>query len=779
MTEQGDERYRADIRWTTHGVPHITADDWGSLGFGQGWSFGRDHGATLADQIIKVRSERSRFHGAGPDGANLASDLGYLAMGVRERAPQLRDAQPLHLRELVTGYVAGYNAWLVDAVETGSLPAWCAGAPWVRPIEELDLWTFYVDICIAASGKNLADMIGRAEAPGPDGPADAAPISALGGPSGASNGWAFGSEATASGHGLVVANPHFPWLGEARFWECHLTIPGELDVYGVALLGSPGVQMGFTEGVAWAHTFSRGHRFTLASLELVPGDPTSYRYGEETRAMTSRDVTLQVLQDDGTTTTDVTRTLWRSHHGPIVNVPLLGWGLEQAFTIRDANLGNDKFFAQFLRMNQATTMDEFQTAYEEHQGVPWVNTLAADRTGRAWFIDASATPFLTDGAIERLLHRVEHDLIAALMFENRIALLDGSDPGDEWQDHPAARSPGLLPYDRFPQFERRDYALNANDSHWLNHADEKLEGYSPLHGLERTTRSLRTRQNLLTAGRLAAAGDLTIESAMDAILSNESLTADLLLDDVIARAEAAGEVQHGDAAVDLAAAAAVLRSWDRRYDLESVGAPLWREFMASFTADQQRGVGPLFAVDFDPDAPVVTPDVLAPAPDGEPDPVLVALGTAVLVLGTAGVAIDAALGEVQWAVRDGRRVPVHGGYDGDGVLNILTPAGPLSSKSTEPDPSPLPAVAPERAATSGIAGGGYQCTYGTSFLMAVEVTDDGPRGIGLLAYGQSGDPRSPHHTDGTEAYAAKVTRPLLFRDADIEADTQERRTITG
>ena len=76
-------------------------------------------------------------------------------------------------------------------------------------------------------------------------------------------------------------------------------------------------------------------------------------------------------------------------------------------------------------------------------------------------------------------------------------------------------------------------------------------------------------------------------------------------------------VQHGDAAVDLAAAAAVLRSWDRRYDLESVGAPLWREFMASFTADQQRGAGPLFAVDFDPDAPVVTPDVLAPAPDGD------------------------------------------------------------------------------------------------------------------------------------------------------------------
>ncbi|MCB1038506.1 MAG: penicillin acylase family protein, partial [Acidimicrobiales bacterium] len=68
----------------------------------------------------------------------------------------------------------------------------------------------------------------------------------------------------------------------------------------------------------------------------------------------------------------------------------------------------------------------------------------------------------------------------------------------------------------------------------------------------------------------------------------------------------------------------------------------------------------------------------------------------------------------------------------------------------------------------------------TSFLMAVELTDDGPVGIGLLAYGQSGDPRSPHHLDGTEAYSAKAARPLRYADADIEADPAlVRRTLRG
>jgi acyl-homoserine-lactone acylase len=769
MTEA--QQYEADIRWTTHGVAHIRGARWGDVGFGQGYACARDHLPTLADQIIKVRSERSRFHGTGPDGKHLASDFGYRALGVRDRAPKLRDAQSDRMRELVAGYAAGYNAWLAEARADGgqALPAWCRDAEWVRPIDELDLWTYYVDIGLLASGRNLAEVIGRAEAPGPDGPAAPSPVSALGGGEGASNGWAFGGDATASGHGLVVANPHFPWGGEARFWECHLTVPGELDVYGVALIGAPGVQMGFNADVAWAHTFSRGNRFTLGRLDLIPGTPTSYRYGDEVREMTAHDETIDVLGDDGTIA-PLTRTMWRSHHGPMVNLPLIGWGLDLGFTYRDANLDNDHVIAQFLGMCQAGSMDAFQDVFAQTQGMPWVNTLAADRTGRAWFIDASATPNLTPAAIERFHDRLQNDLIAQILFVSRVALLDGSDPGDEWQDDPAARSPGLLPYDRLPQFERRDFAVNANDSHWLNHPDERLEGYSPLHGLEGTARSLRTRQNLLTAGRLAAAGDLDIDAAITALWSNDSLSGELLVDAVIARAAAAGTVTSEGVEVDLAAAAEVLAGWDRRSDLTSTGAALWREFIAGFDAKQLLAAGPLFANGYDRAEPLTTPNGLAEAEEATGDAALASLARAVRLLDQAGIPIDAPLGDVQWAQRGEHRVPVHGGYEGEGVLNILAPFGTLGSHSLEPGPAPLAPVAPERRTTSGIATGGYRATYGTSFLMAVELTDDGPQGIGLLAYGQSGDARSPHHVDGTEAYAAKAPRPLLFTDDAIAAD---------
>ena len=70
---------------------------------------------------------------------------------------------------------------------------------------------------------------------------------------------------------MLLANPHFPWEGELRFWEVQLTVPGELDVYGAQLSGLPGIGIGFTEASAWTHTVSAGKRFTAYKLTLVPG----------------------------------------------------------------------------------------------------------------------------------------------------------------------------------------------------------------------------------------------------------------------------------------------------------------------------------------------------------------------------------------------------------------------------------------------------------------------------------------------------------------------------
>src|SRR6476620_5537191 len=56
-------RYAATIRRTEHGIPHITASNFGSLGFGSGYAAARTSTCTLADTLITARGERSRWFG--------------------------------------------------------------------------------------------------------------------------------------------------------------------------------------------------------------------------------------------------------------------------------------------------------------------------------------------------------------------------------------------------------------------------------------------------------------------------------------------------------------------------------------------------------------------------------------------------------------------------------------------------------------------------------------------------------------------------------------------
>ena len=71
--------------------------------------------------------------------------------------------------------------------------------------------------------------------------------------------------------GIVLGNPHFPWDGPERFYQTHLTVPGELNVSGASLFGVPAVLIGHTDNLAWSHTVSTAYRFTPFQVTLVPG----------------------------------------------------------------------------------------------------------------------------------------------------------------------------------------------------------------------------------------------------------------------------------------------------------------------------------------------------------------------------------------------------------------------------------------------------------------------------------------------------------------------------
>ena len=812
---EGD--YEATIVRTAEGIPHITGANIESVIYGQGYASGEDYACTLADQMLKVQGRRAEALGAGDADANVNSDFAWRTIGIDALARKDFPDQSDEVRAQMEAFAAGWNQHLADVGADG-VTGWCAGAEWLVPITAEDLYSYARSIALNASSTQVARYLGKVQPPAATeatpirdeastragGPL-ASPVSAsvaeevsrglapfAQAPQMASNGWAIGRERAADGGGMLVANPHFPWEGELRFWESHLTVAGGLSIYGAQLEGLPGIGIGFTDEFGWTHTVSAGNRFTAYTLELVPGKPTSYVYDDGEKEMTSRSETVQVRQEDGTLV-DQTRTLWFSEYGPILDFPGVGWTPAMTVTYRDANLENDEFIEQYLAMDQARSFDEFKEAHATYQGVPLFNTIAVSKDGEAWYADTSATPNLSPEGIAAYEAALAAPGMTAIAADSGAVLLDGSDSIYQWADAPGARDPGLVPYSEMPQTERADYVFNANDSFWLPNADHVLEGdFSPLHGPQGTARSPRTRENATVlsdtspSGPSGEDGRLDLDELRDLALLNRGFTSRSLKDAVVERCRAAtvvdvpelvgsdGAVALPAESVDISQACSVLDAWDGTYDLESVGAIVWRELIGRYTGDDLTGAGALWAEPFDAADPVTTPSGLAPAPDGGVDPVLVNLGRSVQIITEAGFAVDTPLGEVQLADRGGTLVPIHGGNSGDGVTNVVGYSG--SFGSTEPFPKRGTTVAPQ----SGLTADGYRINNGTSFLMALAYGDSGPEAYAFLTYGNTGDRSSPLFSSQTERFSNKDWRKILFTAEAVAAEPKlSEKTVSS
>ncbi len=761
-------QYTATIRRTSYGIPHIEAPDYPSVMFGQGWAFAEDRACTLLDQVIKVRSERSKWFGPGDDGEHLTSDFAYLHLGVIAGAKGnwTYGAVSDELKTALTAWSDGFNA-SVDELGNDALPGWCRGEAWAdTDVSPIDLLAYFNDLQLLASGRVFLDSIGSAQPPAaattaaeptPDTIAAALDTSTTA----ASNGWAIGSERSTTGGGLLLANPHFPWEGELRLWESHLTVPGELDLYGVSLSGVPGVLIGFTDAFAWTHTVSAGSRFTAYRLPLVEGDPTTYRYDGEPTALVSTDYEIEVLGDDGSLGTE-RRTLWSSRYGPIAEVGPLTWDASFAYTIRDANLLNTKALDQFVAMDRAGSLEEFQEVHAKYNGIPWVNTIAVSADGRAWYADTASTPRLSPEGLAAYEALKQSDPVVATVAQNGAFLLDGSDPVFAWTDAPDAREPGLVPFSEQPKIERTDYVFNANNSYWLANPSTPLTGFSPLHGGEETPPGGRPRMNALLIEESAGPDGLfDLGEVRDALFSNRSLTGEQWRDEIVGRCRASGRSE-------LAVACEVLGDWDLTYGVDSVGSVVWngmlREIAAvkgnRFIADSD-----VWATRFDPTDPIVTPNGLAPD-EATTTLVLDAIAVTVEAMASVGIAVDAPLGEVQRDARVGGSIAVPGSSTDD-VANINSCCA-NGGKTLAPKGEYGSFVGNQDFTDRGIV----PVTYGATFVMALQFGPDGPVAEAVLTYGQPDDPADPEFTRQTELLADSGLRPVLFRSADISADPE-------
>jgi acyl-homoserine-lactone acylase len=732
VTAQVTPRYDTELRWTSYGIPHVKAADWGSLGYGFAYATATDAVCTIARDVMMVTGTLSQH--LGPADGNRESDVFHRALLTRAAVDRFGRSQTTKANQFARGYVAGYNRYLRD--HRDSLPVACRAASWVRPITGDDLTRLTIGVGIRYGVGRFQKEMATAVPPGePHTGSVRTDFSVADGIG--SNAVAMGRAVTASGRGLLLGNPHYPWQGSSRFHMIHTTIPGEVDVMGASLYSTSRVAIGFNKDVAWTHTVSTGLRSTLYLLELKPDDPTMYKFGPEWRRMTRVSISLPVKREGGAVRAE-SSVVYFSHYGPVIASEQLPWTTKAAYTIRDVNLENDRSAETYDLLNRARTIDDVEAAISQ-QGVSFTNTLSADRAGTAYYADISVVPNLDAATIERC--RVKPNGVPAT-----VMVLDGRDPLCAWTADARAKVPGAMPAAAMPRIRRDDVVSNANDSYWLSTPAAPLEGFSPIIGAERTARSLRTRAGLTFIAEALSGGKKASPETLEAMLfSQRNFGAELLLDDVLAVCTTPMEpVVLSGSTVDVTAACGALRQWDRREAIDSRGAHVWREFWR--LAARIPG---LYRVPFDPADPANTPRSIAVEQPGIREGLRRALAVAQQRLTQRNIPLDATLGSVQYELRGGERIPIPGGDGATGMWSVIT--------------------------TELTANGYTPIVHGNSYIQIVGWTADGTvQARGILSYSQSDNPASPYSGDQTRIYSSGKLVPLPFHEAEIRADPNLR-----
>ena len=765
--------YAADIRRTSFGIPHVLAANEASLGFGIGYAYAQDNFCILADEIVTVNGERSRYFGPTASNIyqrnNLRSDFYFKLINDDAQVDAYWAKQIPEVQALYRGYVAGFNKFLRDT-GAANLPGDCKGQPWVRQITTRDMMRVARRLSVEASGIQFIDALFAAQPPAIAVGARAkrttlaqqakAVLAATEGPLSkahwtelrerfGSNALALGSDATESGRGMLLGNPHFPWFGVLRFYQMHLTIPGRINVMGGALNGFPGINIGYTDEYAWSHTVNTSAHFSLFVLSLDPADPTRYLYDGQSVPMTRKTLTVEVRQTDGSVVPQA-RTYYSSAHGPIIVQPgQLPWSASNAFALKDANLENWRLAEQWYRLNRAGNLNEFKAAVEGVVGIPWVNTVAVDKQGNGYYANVTVVPNVPTAKENACVPAPFKPLVAAA----NLFVLAGSTSACEWGVDPSAPQVGIFAARDLPTMSRRDYLHNANDSAWLTNPAAPITGYPNIVSRDGYPQAGRTRIGLSQAQARLAGTDgrpgnkFNLKTLQDIALSNRVYFAEATLTDALA-VMCSGSPSHtvDGQTVNLAAACGVLSQWDRRADLFSVGVPLFEAFWTRIGSNSA-----IFAVPFSAADPVNTPRGIAQNNAAVATALRDALARSVLQLNASGIPFDRPWGGVQLATKN-IPIPIHGaasrtGDTGLGVYNSI-----LSS-----------VIGPQLP-------GARAVTYGTSYIQTVTWDDGGPVVGSFLTYSLSSNPASPNYADQTLRFAEKDWISPPFNERAIAND---------
>ncbi len=387
-------------------------------------------------------------------------------------------------------------------------------------------------------------------------------------PSG-SNGIAIAPRLTASGHALLLINPHTSFYFRS---EAQMTSDQGLNAYGASTWGQFFVYQGFNPSAGWMHTSSTVDNVDDFAERVVRGDTGyRYRYGKALRPVTTRVVTLRVRNADGTSGTR-RFTTYRTHHGPIVASKAGRW-IATALMWKPV----PALEQSYLR-TKATDLAGYM-AVAQRKANASNDTLFADAKGEIAFLMPQFMPVRSD--------RFDYT-----------RPVDGSDPATDWRGlHGLATLPSVAN-------PRTGWVHNTNDWPWSAAGPDSPRAADYPRYMDQVGGNARgVHADLLLTGKRGWTAETLRAAAYDSYLPAFAR----LLPGLVAswRALPASDPRRAK----LAAPIALLDRWDHRWGYGSVatslavfwGDQLWRE-VGGFAQAERMNVPDYIATRVTPEA---------------------------------------------------------------------------------------------------------------------------------------------------------------------------------
>jgi acyl-homoserine-lactone acylase len=621
-------------------------------------------------------------------------------------------ASPEWLKQLMNAWADGINFYLAGHPETKP-KVLTRFEPWMAlsftegsingDIERVDLKKLQAFYDSRGSGTGLVSQV---EQPPTEPPRDvewAEPE-----PSG-SNGFAIAPANTVAHHALLLINPHTSFFFRS---EIQMASDEGLDAYGAVTWGQFFVYQGFNDRAGWMHTSSNVDAVDEYLEKVVhDGDKLSYLYGGESRAFTTKPITLHYKTPQGLASR--TFTAMYTLHGPVVRQDGDRW-----VTMQMMNTPAPALEQSYLR-TKARNYTEYKKTME----------LRANSSNNTIFVDA-------DGDI-------------AYWHGNFIPIrdprfdytkpVDGSDPATNWQR--------LMTVEQVPHLlnPKSGFIFNVNDSPWNGAGASSLRKTDfPAYveqGIE-TARGVHAVRVLAPGGtpRRDFTPDVLMHEAYDSYLPWFARTVPALT--------AAYDALPADASLKsrLADPIALLRGWDDRWAADSVAtsvAVYWGTTM-------MKAVGR-------PAHDALVPSEEWVATREPADGLLTALATA-----TDKLAADFGTWRTPWgAINRFQRLngEIVQPFNDDGaslpVPFVSSLWGSLASFGAQQYPGTKR----------------WYGTSGNSFVAVVEFGDK-VRAKGVTAGGESGHPESKHFDDEAERYASGNLRDIYFYPEQLVGHTE-------